>query len=457
MSCENQDQWSVRIMGDDGVLMEAQPLSLNLSISRNEFDFCRSKFEWSVGEMMRPHTESSAGELFGLHRADVLLNGEVVQPMLFRPGWVNYTPEGTHVKLHDLHKALDVGEVDIREDKTEIRSIYSRVINSTPNRIIDSVRFATSVNIDRTIYTEASVKGNPTQAGLDANPNSINPDFIPDFLHPKPEPDKVFGVVGEIDFENITPLKAVLELNKEFGFSSWIDNEGTLVVGVPEMDGQKHLAAPDDKRVWRYKDPQISHSSTPVKNVVIKGDWADAAGVETDPRDWFGEQGDARPVGIATRTDVDTGRTITKETGAKKGSLKEIARLTLLEETKELHSGTIKLDPETSGTRVSRVEDVKPGDKIRVVPSEESVRSYPNENCRNVVNNDIYDIYDVKHNISNGGSWLTNLDISIQPDLDIDTKFIYYNPQAGDVTEAFNDPVGDAGLSVLLGLERPKT
>lgn len=454
MSCKDGNQWTVEIVDNGSTLMEAQPLSLNLTISRNEYDFCRAKFPWTVGEMMKPHTRNGDGKLYSLLRANILLNGKVVQPMLFRPDWVTYTEEQTHVDLHDLRKALEVSEVDIEYKKASLKNVYSKVVNSVPNRIIDTLNFDTEAEIDRTIYTEDSVGYNPTEAGLESNPDSINPALIPDFLRPEPSPDKVFGTISKIDFNEITALKALHKLNKKFGFTSWVNTKGELVVGVPEMNGQKHIAAPDDRRVWRYKDPQISHSRDPVKTVLVYGSWADASGVENDPRDWFGEQGDARAVGKATRTDIEEGKTISKETGAAKDSLQEIAKLTLLEETKDLHSGTISLDPETSGSEVSEVASARPGDKIRIVPSDEAANSEKDVDCRSVVNNDIYDVYEVTHNITDGGAWEASLDISIQPDIEIETDLRYYDPKEGDVTELFNSSQNGRGLATIFGIEQ---
>lgn len=424
MTCKND--WSIRVLdnNNEDIIFEARPFSLNLSISRNEYDFCRAEFPWEVGKMMKPHTRSKHGKLFDLLRADVLYDGEIVHPMLFKPDWVTYTNETTHIDLHDLHKSLDYNEVDIYVESATVKDIYTSVIESAKNKIIDTVNFSISDEFLNTGFSSF----------FDEEIENVDGYNINNYL-------------SGIDFDEETPEIALHKLNKKFGFNSWINSEGVLMIGIPETNSQNHLAAPDDNsendidKVWNYKNAKISHTKNPIKRVVVYGNWVDAAGLETDPRDWFNGDGDVRAVGVAERTDIDKGDTISVETEAKRGMLSEIAELSLIKESKKQHSGSVELDPQTSGTYQSNIENVKPGDSLRLVPNDDYFENptatsgqigespdYPDRMCGSMTHNESYDVGKVTHNVTNGGAWETNIDLMMQVRFGMDSRLTYIDP-----------------------------
>jgi hypothetical protein len=422
MRCENE--WSVRVHDSNELIFEARPFELDLSISRNEYDFCSVEFPWKVGEMMKPHTKFETGKLYNLLRGDVLYNGEVIHPFLFKPDWVTYTKDKTQVDLHDLHKALDYGEVDIYVESATVQDIYEQVINSARNRIIDTVDFSISnefLERDFTSFFDEEIE----------NVDGYN----------------INNYISAIDFEEETPEIALRKLNEEFGFQSWINSDGVLMIGIPETNSRNHIAAPDDKakddsdKVWNYKNAQISHTRNPIRRVIVYGNWVDAAGLETDPRDWFNGNGDVRAVGVAERTDVEEGDTISVETKAKKGMLGEIAQLHLIEETKRQHSGSVELDPHTSGTFQSYIENVRPGDSLRLVPHDKLFKNptatsgeigdepdFPSRMCGSMTRNESYDVSQVNHTITNEGAWEVDLELMMQVEFGINNQLTYIDP-----------------------------
>lgn len=422
MRCENE--WSVKVHDNKELIFEARPFEMDLSISRNEYDFCSIEFPWEVGEMMKPHTKSETGRLYNLLRADVLYNGEVIHPFLFKPDWVTYTKDKTQVDLHDLHKALDYGEVDIYVESASVQDIYEAVINSATNRLIDTVDFSISnefLERDFSSFFDEEVE----------NVDGYN----------------INNYISAIDFEEDTPEIALRKLNKEFGFQSWINSDGILMIGIPETNSSNHIAAPDDKakddsdKVWNYKNAQINHTRNPIQRVIVYGNWVDAAGLETDPRDWFNGDGDVRAVGVAERAGVEEGDTISVETKAKKGMLDELAKLHLIEKTKRQHSGSVELDPHTSGTFQSHIKTVKPGDSLRLVPHDKLFENpnatsgeigddpdFPSRMCGSMTRNESYDVSNVNHTITNGGAWEVDLDLMMQVEFGVDSRLTYIDP-----------------------------
>lgn len=449
MTCDHDWTFKFRGINDESGAspLEVRPISMSLKKSRSEYNFVRAKLSYDVGEMMKPHTRYSTGKLYGIVPVDVCLNGDPIHRLLFRPDWISYGSQYTHLTLHDLHKSLADGILDIQRQKVRLEEIYQEVVNGANNRIIDEVKFTVPDEQVRTIYGQSALN------------NTRGNDF--DGARDEVLRDKTKAAVDSstaVDFDQISPEKALQRLNKIFQLRSWINSEGVLVVGLPEAKQVTHLAAPRDERVWRYKDPSINHSREPIRKVMVEGAWVDEPGVEHNPAEWFNKGGtaDVRAIGIAKRTDIDYGKVFSvSATKAKKDSLAQIAELALTERMKEKNSGTVEIDPDISGTTVSDPKDVQPGDYIRLVP-EDSYYDNPTANsgaigdspdpeeiCGEFTNNETYRINEVEHNLTEDGSWQIFCDLGLEPNITVRSFMTYFEPSSGEWVEAEN--VADDG------------
>jgi len=275
--------------------------------------------------------------------------------------------------------------------------------------------------------------------------------------------ERVLGGTHAVDYQDITPLEAIHDLNEKFRVKSWVDADSTLVVGIPEAKPIVHYAAPDDDRAWRYKDPNISHSREPIKKVVVEGAWVDEPGpggvADTieEVASWFGQSdtggaAEARAIGIAERTDIPNGREILVRTSdAKKDNIREVAYLILREEIKRQNSGSTEIDPDLSGSEFSSVQNLYPGHRIRMVPEDahfdnptatsgEYSEEIPDldDHCGQFVYNERYLVTSVTHNLTKGGNWniIANLamDELFEPD-EIELGFGYAYPGQSGVQE----------------------
>lgn len=450
MSCK-ANNWSFRFINskkrlgeldvqdskEENVELEIRPIEMTFKRNRGKYDFARLKVSSDVGDILKEET-GEGGSFNRLTVVKVKYDGEHVHSLLFRPDWTTFGYNFTHIKLKDLQKSLKSGNVDIQKKDTKLKPIYKKVINSANNKKINGYDFAFPENQVREIISPTRYVKIGSRSGTAERVRRVNENV-----------DVAFSESSwAIDFDDITPEKALHKLNKKFNITSWINSNGKLIIGIPEAreNSITHIAASNDSRVWRYKDPNVSYSKNPIKKTMVIGNWEDASGIE-NPLEWFSEGGtaDARVVGIAERNDVSNGDEIIVDVdGAKKNAVEYAARLQLIEKTKKQNSGTIEIDTNLSGTKVSDPIDVLPGDIIQLVPNDKYFKNpgkdsgslgdtidYPDKVCGGVVKNENYIIKSVEDKITNDGDWKIKLNLHLYPQIsddDIDTGIKYYNP-----------------------------
>jgi len=450
MTCDHN--WTVQFHDvNDGPPFEVRPIEMSLKMSRQKYDFCRAKLPWEVGEEMKPHTRYEDGALYGLKPVDVCYNGEPIQRLMFRPDWVDYGSEFTHLQLHDLQKALGDGIVDMQRDSVALRDIYDEVVFSADNKLIDEIGYTVPGSENRAIYGRSSQQRTARQQRTgqrEQTKDVVNSDYA-------------------INFDQISPEKALQRLNEKFRLKSWVNRNGALVVGLPEANAVRHIAAPDDERVWRYKDPNISHGREPIKKAVVKGAWMDEPGIGSisdgvdEVASWFNgdDQGgaDVKAVGVAERQNIDYGsRFVVKNTKAKRNALSHVARLALKERMKQQNAGTVEIDPELSGTEVSNVVNLSSGDLLHLVPNDDYFDNptatsgvigdspdNPEAVCGGFVNNEVYLVTGVEHTVTEVGEWQVYADLGMYPDVGIESYMSYFDPAAREWVD--DDEIAEDG------------
>lgn len=443
MACEN-NFWTFRFRDiESGNDFEIRPITMNLKQSRSGYDFCRAAFSREIGAMMEEES-TDGGLLNGLFPVDVCYDGQPIKRLMFRPDWVDYANKRTHIQFHDIHKALAETRVDIKRDIVELKSIYKEIINSTPNTIIPEIgdeNFTLSEGQVRKLY------GNMSDLSL----SEIRE------MEARKDERAVESAVA-VDFDEITAEQAVAELNSMFYVKTWSTANGELRIGLPEHESIDHLAAERDNRIWRYKNPSISHGREPIKQALVKGPFIDTPGWDVGDtvggiKAIFGNEESATDVvayGVAERTDIDRGIRFTAEApDAKRSSLEKIAGDALREKVKQQKSGQVEIDGDLSGVEQSHPVDARPGDIINLIPSDEGFEnpnSYSGQlgdkpedydpSCGSFVYNESYLITEVEQNLTKSGSWNTFLDIADNPNISVETSIAYYNPSTDDWVES---------------------
>lgn len=446
MSCN--DNWTIKFPEANG--FEVRPIEMELRISRTKYDYCSAEFSFEAMEQMKPETRNSDGLLNDINAVEVLYNGQLAQKLMFRGDWVKYGDKFAEVELKDLHKSLSDGEIDLQRKSLTLKDAYKKIINEAERDMfgdsLDDSNFTLPESQVRTVYGQAAI----------GYGNSQN--FR---LKERAEADitkKVLDSTYAIDIEGESPERAIQILNKTFNIHSWVNREGKLMIGVPEAKRQiTHVAAPDDSRVWRFKNPNITHNREPIHRVVVEGAWVDTPGIGggqdfiDEIGNWFDDNNskgaaDDRAMGYAENQDVDYGKTFAiKSTKAKRDALEKVAELAMIERMKENNSGEVGIDPVISGDEISSPIDATPGDLLQMVPEDDYFEEIeidsgsidnPLEDtskvCGGYVNNEIYLISEVEHEIDRLGDWNINLRVSLFPQSEIKTYTDYWRPDKGD-------------------------
>lgn len=431
MDCTHN--WTVKFLGvDQETPFEVRPVQMSMKTSRTEYDFCRAKFPTEVGNLMEYETRFATGDLHDRSIVKICHEGTPVKTLMFQPDWVNYGDQFTHIQFKDLQKSFSKGTVDIHRGSIKLKDIYSEVIEKSDS-LVNGYEFVIPENNVRRVFGAAGYFEHP---------------FTDPALH-----DTVNGVnaFNAIDFDGISPEKALQRLNEDFMLRTWVNSEGVLLIGIPEGRGMQHIAAPDDSRVWRYHDPNVTHPKHPIKSVVVEGGWEDAPGPDINPANWFdkGGTGDYLPTGVAVRTDIDYGQHIKiKNTKAKRDALSDLATRHLKDRMKRANSGTVKIIPGESGHNISKVTDALPGDIINLVPDDDfytgpitaetgQIGDLPDiENpCGGVTSNEKYLITEVEHNVTMAGEWRVYLDVVLYTDVPITSSLVYFDPESEDFVD----------------------
>lgn len=461
MSCRNN--WTIRFPEINSPPFEIRPKTMSLKLGRRNLDYCRARFSHEVGSQMKPET-TREGILDILTPADVLYNGEKVKRLLFRPDWVDYSQSETTIQFHDIQKSLNEGRIDFQSEEIKIKDIYKRVINGKSAGIIPEITDDNFL-IDDVSTQELKVHPKYDPFGKDFAFKALFPFAdVPSVEEEKEDNTRFIENTTAIDFDNITAAKALTKLNKKFGLKSWANGEGELLIGRPEQSSLTHVAADNDDRVWRYKNPTINHGQEPIKRVLVEGPWAhtrtpvgdtgtpvgDTAIVNgyKEVKSWFSnEEGpyaaDIRVYGVAERTDIEYGTVLTEKVPkATMGSIDDVAESIFRQKMENENGGTVKIDPRLSGHEVSHPVDLKPGDYLQMIPNDRSfdnptkhsgtLKSNPDttESCQAFIYNETYLVDEVEHNVSESGSWNVQADVSITTNVPINSGTAYFNPNS---------------------------
>jgi hypothetical protein len=475
MSC--QDQWTIRFPFTgvfDYSPLEIRPRSLNLQINRKEFDFARAEFDPKVGDTIKPHTRSDDGLLRTPQPAKLYQDGYLVSTMYFKPDFVEYTPNATYIELEDMLKSLDNDTIDLNVEGNRAIDVYRKAFDQrSQTDVIDSIQFTDPVSVEEQHFE----RFDPNSSFQTRAPEIRNSTAI--LLH-----------TYDVDFTRVSPLKAILQLNKMTGLNAWVDRWGTLWIGNREAIPGRHIAAPDDERVWRYNTDgfSIRHPREPIQTVVVVGGWKDESGIggvddaAAMMNPWDGSDAkDFKAHGIAYRPDVRNGKTkVVEQNGARRESLEYNAEGLMRELIKEAHSGSVEINIDHSG-ELTNLASAKPGNILHIVPDDhhidfdeqnyglqvsgpgvggvdDSLESFGEvgempgniEPCNSFIHNEEYLIKSVSHNVTDDGDWTMTLDVGILPQTPIQTTTRFYDPHENnyvDNSEVYgNDWVEEGAL-----------
>jgi hypothetical protein len=475
MSCENSPEISFSFEDNQGnTVLQIRPRSMQFDRNRNEFDYCTAEFSNEVAEHISPHLDEESDFLRRPLPVVLHIEGEPVYRLLWVPDGVRFTENEVHVDLHDPQKFLTRGVVDWKQNNVKLREAYEYVFaqrDTSGPQIFNDIKFT----IPDESYTELRTRYRKSVFGYefwsDSETEEIldeeraeSPNYIESDDHSETikrlEEENVINIIDghyAIDFEKITPWEAITKLNEKFGVTTWAAPDGNLWVGARATTGVAHLAAPDDDRVWKLQNFNVSPPRDPIVKYTIEGPW------KTDPADTPDEYlsdfadlntgtKDFRLHGVATRRDILFGQEGFEQIDAKKDALEAIAKRKLVNKEREQWSGYIEIDPEQSGSVQSEARYTQIGDIVHTLPPENGDKE--GSTCSSNIKDELYYVVGVQHSLNESGNWGMRLDVV--PILDgplspseIETKIRYYDPSEKEYIEENPYRLSRVGLSWL--------
>lgn len=460
MFCEGSDEISFEFSTNSGyTYLEIAPRSMEFDRTKGKFDYAQAKFPQDVAELLQSEIDSESYSVLKQPvPVDLKIQGNPIYRLLWTPDSARFTGSEIHVEFHDPQKFLSRGNVDLRYDNVKTRDIYEEVFEQRESEgpeIFKGIKFTDENQGYEELISryrgDSRIINKRSERFLDVLQQYRSQDVSEkkkqregvDNPREAIEKEGVINIIdghGAVDFENISPLDAIERLNDKFGIETWAAPDGYFWVGTRKGNEVRHLAAPDDSRVWKLSEFNITPPRDPVVRYIVKGGWdedpsastaeelvpkIDALNVGTD---------EFRIEGVAHQPNVSFGQTMMEEADAKKDALEGIAKQKLINKQREQWNGHIEIRPSLSGNEVSELRHVEIGDSIRTVPPESDIQSDDEDSvCSTNINHQLFYIAGVQHGLTGAGNWTTRLDVvpylsgDLSP-VDIETELQYNDP-----------------------------
>ena len=439
MSCQNTNNITLRF---PKIGLEIRPYTVDFRIDRTELDYLDAKFSKETGEYLTPYTETQNALLRDPQPVQVVMDGEVTHRLYFRPDYVTYGETNCWIELHDPQKHLSTSIIDDKFTRVTAKNAYRRVFEGRNKRdVLTDIEFkippSSTSNLDEAAPTgPGGVPLIPTAIPLEFYERNYNrltalwKDYDEEASNETTQ--NVLDSQYNFDVKNKTSLEALYHLNNKLGLSSWVDREGTLVIGLDFMDSSHHVASDNDSRVWRYNDAEMTPPGSPVKMAIVNGGMIDAPNktqeegaleslVEfTWPTSKHEE--DLVPQGVAQRPSVLDGKVVSiTEPNLSRDALEARAYQVLANEMTNNHSGSVEINPDTSGDEITNWRSVDVGDFLQLIPGDR-------DECGGI-ERQIVLISGVKHKVD-GGSWKIELQIQKWANPETATTLRYFSPDS---------------------------
>jgi len=246
-------------------------------------------------------------------------------------------------------------------------------------------------------------------------------------------PDMEKNTFAGLDLEDVSPNQALRKLEQTFGFTSWVDRDGILWIGHPEVgtfDYHVVSGRPRDK-AYSLSQYNIVRTDNPVTMVRLNGKtkWfkGDLENTPDKPGDELFPIAEAWVVG--DDGDVAEGRVLAPEDPIDVWDLETldaVARRYLAQANAEYRSGSIMFNSAASTEKAALV-GMKPGDVVLV--------SNFIEECVDTMQGGAFTVEEVQHGLSTRRGWRTTVEVGVIPP-EVDSMAVYYD--ATD-DEAYSD------------------
>lgn len=275
MICEENSRLSI-LFTESGKLLE--PVEGRFTYGKDKYDFLQASFNATtssaIGEAMDENLLASP-EL-----AVVRVNEEPVRRMYYDPEHVElgtdvYDDAGGFIELHDLHETLKEGTVNYTPDgEISLEEVYTEIFNS---RVKEGYFSGLRIEAPNKIIEDNS---------------KVTLPLLPDSLTPE-DGVYLFGL-GELQtvespltkeaiyFDEISPLEAVKQANKQLGVTTHVDSQGNLVVGAYKSEKTYTASEPGEEADFHIEGSAITGDAGSIQTLIIDaGNQVDLSGMDT--------------------------------------------------------------------------------------------------------------------------------------------------------------------------------
>lgn len=370
----------------------------------------------------------------------VTIGGVVQNRYLFPKESLEIRREEADFRLYDARKILERGVISQNFEEVNVGDITQFIFDQrddpqgvlTDIRIVDNELLEAEKQTTKEDLTEYflgshrdAAQGNVSSAIEDAL--ALTRDFIGFLGKGRGMP---YNEYKGIEFEDTSPNDGLKRVEQDFGFTSWVGDDGVLWLGFPgSVPNNRHAVSgiPGDKN-YSMREYNVTEGAFNVSLVKVTG--------ETH---WFGGGGkpsdELYPIAEVWVEDPDTGEVadgkIISPDEPKPiwnlASLEQAARNMLIGAAMNYRNGNIIFNGMAS-TQQENLATMSVGDIIMVA-------DYVEEHCSNDAASGSYIVTSTQHKFSPKSGWKITCEVGLIPS-NIQSMSVYYN--ASD-DEAYDD------------------
>ena len=379
---------------------------LSTRSARSIYDHARIRLDREDGEEIHQTVDDWEPAL-------IEFDGVVENRYAYRKGSIKTTRKSARLTIYEARKVLDQGVLTNQYDTVTVSEVMDFAIDNRkdPYNIITGWE-AAGESGSQTVESIDSI-------GLIGTLGGIASEFL-----------AALGLMREAEFRGIeiedeTPSQVIARIENMFGLTTWVETDGTFVIGQPEAVPKNYHSVSGDPMDSSYamKSYHVLEGSFPLTLVKLTGEthWFGGAGIDTTQ---LYPMAEASIVDSETR-EVKQGSNFVPEEPVnifELESLETAAKNILISELMKYESGTVVFNGAASDEK-AKLANMSFGDMIYVDPQ---ISDY----CKTVADGGLYTVTEVQHKVSTRQGWKITAEVALIPRPDeIETTAFYYNPE----------------------------
>lgn len=342
------------------------------------------------------------------------------------------------LEVSDPRRILTTGAIDKEWNKITLEKVVNYIYDrkQDPHDVITGIRFdEDDIDTEKTQHlfedddynTEGNEQNGEPMYGLLDSMKEVLPHHDGD---------------GNFDFREESPYSALLEVTNLWETKFWVEQNGTLVIGHPDISATVYPAG-RGRQNWHISEWSLPANPTPLKAVVLKGKMDQKGGKDNDLEELWNIVTDKKKFetrAAAGFLDDDSLEQVVVLDGKKQTTdpkvLKRMARAAFFEHHTMNNKGSITINPMVDNeVPISDYAGMDIGDKL-------FVNNYKTE-CDNHLKEGLYGVSQITHEIDGKNGWRIKLSVNkaITKSESIKERFWYFDPTDSDMAD--NNPADD--------------